>query len=828
MTGGVDNRGPVIQRVKRALSAVDDRDSLACSQNEVLEMMAAGVDFRETLSALTKILERHGPGMVCSILLLDSEGKRLRHCVAPSLPEAIIRAADGFPVGPRAGSCGTAVHRREPVFVSDIETDPLWDGIRDVALEHGFRACWSTPIFDANQNVLGTIAVYYRKPELPPEPHLRLAKWAAHAAAICIGRHQSEAALRDSEAQLRTIIETEPECVKLISPTGYLLEMNAAGLRMLEVGSLEEAQRVPIESFIAPEWRAQFLEVSRQVLTDGKTCRLEFELIGLEGTRRWMETCAAPLRNADGSIAALVAVTRDISERKMAADKLKRSEHQFRSLIENAQDLITILAADGTIQFQSPSSSQCLGRAPEDLLQRKIHEFVHPEDMQTIGAAVRRALAEEKPPIPTRFRCRHANGTWRTLEAIGKKLAGSDPPVIVVNSRDITEHRELEEKFLQAQKMEAVGRLAGGLAHDFNNILTVIQCNAAELLSDHGDSGSAETLEEIREIAEAAERAASLTRQLLTFSRKQVTELTPVDLNQIIGNMTRMLQRVLGEDIVLRAEYTPGLPPILADAGMLEQVLMNLAVNSRDAMPRGGFLSIKTGVELVSAAAARCHPDASPGPSVLWTVSDNGVGIPAEDMAHLFEPFFTTKEASKGTGLGLATVYGIVRQHRGWVQVESQPGAGTTVRIHFPADFNLPSSSTEPPPNPCLSKGHESVLLVEDEEIVRHRVAQILERCGYEVTQAASGPDALNCWERCCGEFDLVVTDMVMPGGMNGDALAEQLLQRNRGLKILLTSGYSPETHRPDSGSNAGRSFLQKPFTPQQLTVAVRRCLDSD
>jgi signal transduction histidine kinase/ligand-binding sensor domain-containing protein/CheY-like chemotaxis protein len=391
--------------------------------------------------------------------------------------------------------------------------------------------------------------------------------------------------------------------------------------------------------------------------------------------------------------------------------------------------------------------------------------------------------------------------------------------------REIEERKKLEEQFLQAQKMEAIGRLAGGIAHDFNNILTVINGNASLLLLN-GQPNSVEISDRSQQIVEAAERAANLTRQLLMFSRKQVIQLTRLDLNEVVARMTKLLQRILGEDVSLVSNYAAGLPAIQADTGMIEQILLNLAVNSRDAMPHGGQLTVTTGTETLAPKPAGQNSGAPAGLCVRLTVTDTGSGITPENLPHIFEPFFTTKEIGKGTGLGLATVYGIIKQHQGWIEVESTVGKGSTFRIYFPAMAGATTEKKSGPTTSTLPRGTETILVVEDELIVRLTVCNLLQRFGYTVLPAESGAEAIKVWQKHKDRIQLLLTDIVMPGNMPGYELARQLLAEKPQLKIIYTSGYSEDLADKRVTLMEGVNFLQKPYAPQQLAEALRKTLD--
>jgi two-component system NtrC family sensor kinase len=402
----------------------------------------------------------------------------------------------------------------------------------------------------------------------------------------------------------------------------------------------------------------------------------------------------------------------------------------------------------------------------------------------------------------------------RELEAANQQL-----------KREGDERVLLERQFRQAQKMEAIGQLAAGVAHDFNNILTVIHGHASMLAMRLGEQGPhARSLAEIRN---SADRAANLVRQLLTFSRKQIMQFRNVDLGEVLPSVSGMLRELVGEHIVVETDCAAGLPLIYADRGMMEQVVMNLAVNARDAMGHGGRLALGSSPVTVTAEMAKGNRDARPGLFARLTVSDTGCGINPEALAHLFEPFFTTKEVGKGTGLGLATVYGIVKQHQGWIEVQSQPGAGTTFHIYFPPAAATSPPPPEPKPETPSPHGTETILVAEDEPTLREMVSDILTQHGYHVLEASSGPAALEVWRREHTRIDLLLTDMVMPGGMMGTDLAEELHRNNPALKVIYTTGYSPGSTGLQDAISKGINLLPKPFSPNALAQYVRECLDA-
>jgi CheY-like chemotaxis protein len=372
--------------------------------------------------------------------------------------------------------------------------------------------------------------------------------------------------------------------------------------------------------------------------------------------------------------------------------------------------------------------------------------------------------------------------------------------------------------------MEAIGQLAGGIAHDFNNILTVIQCNTSLLLSD--GAFPKEFRDAIEQVEQSSTFAAGLTRQLLVFSRKQVIQRTSVDVKAVIQQTSRLLGRVIGENIALSVQVPDNLPPAFADTGMIEQVLLNLAINSRDAMPAGGRLTIAAGVVDRDATYIKRVPQALSGRHICLAVTDTGTGIAPEILTRIFDPFFTTKELGKGTGLGLATVYGIVQQHKGWIEVDSTLGAGTEFRIHFPCvveSEQAPTPKSTPSRNPWATTG--TILVVEDEALVRLTACSILQNSGYRVLDASSPQAALTLWKTEKDTIDLVLSDVVMPGGMSGRDMVERLRRDRPDLKVVYSSGYSSDFLGRDFNRSSSDYFLQKPFGAAELRRAVGDCL---
>jgi two-component system, cell cycle sensor histidine kinase and response regulator CckA len=509
----------------------------------------------------------------------------------------------------------------------------------------------------------------------------------------------------------------------------------------------------------------------------------------------------------DGDL--LVRSMRYATERARGVEALERREEHYRSLIENSLDLVSILNLDGTIRYASPSHERILGYQLEDLVGQNAFSFIHPDDLP----AARAALARSNASASLECRFRHKDESWRVLEAFGRNLSHL-PGVcgLVINSRDITDRKRLEEQLHHSQRLEAVGRLAGGVAHDFNNLLMVITGYSEMLLESmlQGDPAR----DDMEQVAKAARRATDLTHQLLAFSRRQVARPMLINLNVLVEDMDRMLRRILGDAIELITHFAAVLKTVRVDRGQMEQVILNIAVNARDAMPNGGTLTIETANVSVTGEIEAHRPSPAAGEYVVLTLADTGIGMDARVLARVFEPFFTTKE--HGTGLGLSTSYGIVKQSGGEIWADSKPGSGTTFRIYLPVVQQAADELTVHPQSPVL-RGTESILLVEDEDGVRHVVETMLKRNGYQVLSSSSSSDALALAEGVAGAIDLLITDVVMPG-MGGKKMAESILQHRPGMKVLYVSGYGESI-------DSSAAFLQKPFTTDELALKIREVL---
>jgi len=529
-----------------------------------------------------------------------------------------------------------------------------------------------------------------------------------------------------------------------------------------------------------------------------------------------------------GRIARLGPAVQGALERHRAAERMKQQlrerEEYFKSLIEQAMDIIAVLDGEGAIRYASPSASMILGYTPEELVGRHMLDLVHADDVTATRTVFAEGVATGEGGRLLELRFRHKDGTYRILEAIGRYLL-DDPVVrgVVINARDVTERRSLERQLLQAQKMEAVGRLAGGIAHDFNNVLTAIFGYVGLLL--YGLPTLSPLRPDLEEIRKAADRAAGLTRQLLAFSRKQVLEMRVLDVNELVTDMDKLLRRLLGEDIDVVTKLDASLGAVRADAGQLEQVIVNLAVNSRDAMPAGGGLTIATQNVELDELYAQEHIPVRPGSYVMLALTDTGTGMSAETMSHMFEPFFTTKEAGKGTGLGLATVYGIVKQSGGYIWCYSELGQGTTFKIYLPrVDAPVERVPVRAAARPA--RGSETILVLEDESALRALIRRMLEKQGYTVLEASNAETASLLARDHAGRIDLLLADVVLPGA-SGRAVADELLVQRADLKLLFMSGYTEDAIARRGVLAPNTPFINKPFSGDALAAKVRKVLDS-
>jgi two-component system cell cycle sensor histidine kinase/response regulator CckA len=634
---------------------------------------------------------------------------------------------------------------------------------------------------------------------------------------------QTERRLAESEARLAGIIESAKDAVVVVESDRRVSLFNPAAERMFGCSAAAALGR-PLTDFIPNE----LVAVGREGDPDAASLTHQLRM-GTRGIRAGGEEFpleATVSRGMAGGRKFHTVVARDITDRKRTESERDALLTRLQLHIRRMPLAYVLKDADFRIIEWNPSAERMFGYSREEMLGTgPPHERFIPQSFWQKGAELLGRIRAGDMDAHSTNENLTKDGRTITCQWFNTPIIGDDGQFggLLCLATDVTGQKSLEAQLRQAQKMEAVGQLAGGIAHDFNNLLTVISGYTEMMLENLPASDPHRGL--IQEVYDAGQRAALLTRQLLTFSRKQVVEPRPLDLNAVVSDAEKMLRRLIGEDVVLTTALAPTLPAVVADAGQLEQVVMNLAINARDAMPQGGRLTIETAVVDLDAVYANAHPDAAAGRHVLLAVSDTGHGMAPEVLQRVFEPFFTTKEVGQGTGLGLATVHGIVRQSGGHVGVYSEVGKGTSFKVYLPAAEARPSWERPSRLPQTPRRGTESVLLVEDEDRVRAMTRTALELFGYTVLEARGGEEAIQACATHVGPIDLLITDVVMPG-MSGRQVAEAVAAHRPGVKVIYCSGYTDDAVVRHGVLTADTAFLQKPFTVTALANKVRAVLD--
>ena len=719
-----------------------------------------------------------------------------------------------IPAAPQPRTANALVQRvitRGAELISAVETGDR-DGVTMIA-----------PI-RKGEKVIGVLFIQSRLSGTYARDDLHTLQTLADQCGGALERIRAEEELRQSQRRFSELFENSPDAIFVEDMTGKVLDANRAACELHGVDREWLIGRNSIEELVPAEHREK-VRADFHRLASG-------EISWVESESRRMDNRSVPVeirvvRVEYEQQPALLFHVRDITERVTTETARRSSESLFRSVWENSVDGMRLTDEAGNIVAINEAFCQLVGLAAKQLEGRP---FTVIYDSNTDWDMMLRVHREN-------FRIGRLHGK-RARDYVlhdGRMVVfeitdsyvelGGKPRLLLSLFRNITEQKRLEEQFRQSQKMEAIGQLAGGIAHDFNNILTIILGHATLLTMQPRLESKA--LVSAQQIKQASERAAGLTRQLLAFGRKQVAQPQAIDLNQLVGGMSEMLGRLLGADIALKINFSSEPAVVEADPGMMEQILLNFSVNSRDAMPRGGQLNLRVSHRVIDEAYARRFVEARPGKFVCLSHTDSGGGIAPEVLPRIFEPFFTTKELGKGTGLGLATVFGIVKQHQGWLQVESEMGKGTTFHVFLPAT-NLPIAAPGAAETQFRQRGgSETILVVEDERDLRDFVARELRRHGYRVFEAVDGPSALKVWAEYKNEIKLVFTDIIMTGGLNGRDIAEHIWRDNRKMKVIFTSGYGADTLGKDFKLDPGILYLQKPYLPQTLIKTIRDCLDT-
>jgi two-component system cell cycle sensor histidine kinase/response regulator CckA len=624
-------------------------------------------------------------------------------------------------------------------------------------------------------------------------------------------RHEAEQALRVSEERYRTLVKHTADAVMLLDDDVRILDVNPACVELMG----RPAEELRGTSFFDYVENLGEVPDQRFALAGGQTLVFERRLRRPDGSVVDTEVHA---RHIEGF--GVIGVARDVSRRKAA----ERERARLIQAVEQSADSILITDPDGTVVYANPAMERSAGLSREKAIGqnfRVLQAELQPQEFYTRVLETVLRDGTWSGEITSHHKDGSVTREWTSLTAVHDESGALANYVVV--QRDVTHERDLEEQLRQSQKMEAVGRLAGGVAHDFNNLLTAIS-GFAELASMEAEPGS-EMAEHLAEIRRSTERAAALTRQLLAFGRRTVLQPQVLDLNQVVADIAPVLRRLIGEDVELVVNPGPGLRATLADRGQIDQVIVNLAANARDAMPRGGRMTIATANVHLDRKYAAQHHGVTPGDYVRLTVADTGVGMDAGTVEHVFEPFFSTKGPGRGTGLGLSTVFGIVNQSGGHIRAESEPGKGSLFTIDLPVAESAPAATAAEPPVAPSTRGHETILVVEDEPTVLSFVQELLTRNGYLVLSAPNGEAAVELARRHSGPIDLLFSDMVMPG-LSGRETVSAVRATRPHIKELLSSGYDEEMSAGRGRMN-GFAFVSKPFAAEELLRAVRAALDA-
>ncbi len=636
-------------------------------------------------------------------------------------------------------------------------------------------------------------------------------------------RHQAAEALRQSEARYRTLFDNTGTAMFLLEADGVVSLANDEFSHLCGIPLEEIENRLIVWDIVAPHDvdRLQKNHRERRTAIGNPPKRYEFDLLRPDGQTRRVLISVELLPDTTTSLVSLI----DVTERNIAEQALRASEDRYRALVENSPDIVMRFDHEHRHLYASPSVVAVTGIEADEFAGRTHRELGFPEELCTFWESHIQSVFDTGQPVETEFEIRSESGAlsinWRLFPEVGEQ--GRVGSVLTI-ARDVTDEKRTEEQLQHASKMEAIGRLAGGIAHDFNNLLTAIG-GYTDFVADALGAGH-QLQADIQQVQKATQRAATLTRQLLAFSRQQVLEPVVVDLNAVVRDMETMLRRLIGEDVRLETVLAPGLGRIMADAGQIGQIVMNLAINSRDAMPSGGVLAIETANVTLDPAYVATRPGVSPGEYVLLSVSDTGRGMDEETRQHVFEPFFTTRADAGGTGLGLATVYGIVKQSGGHIECYSERGHGTVFLVYLPRHRCDVEPHDEPSPDDdAADVGHEMVLLVEDDAVVREFTRRALEMQGFRVMVAETPHEAVALADRHCEQIDILLTDVIMPE-MSGRELAETLRERHPSIAILYMSGYTASVIERQGGLDPGVAFINKPFSVREIARKVRQTLD--
>lgn len=833
-----------IQDLRDAEEARESELQLQIVERRVLEQIVAGDPLPRILKDISTAMADVVQDTQATVALISEDGHHLDTCRSAETLEAWSRDVGRIPIGEGQGACGTAAFRRVPVFTADIARDPLWEGYRDLAAEHGLAACWSLPILDAAGEPIASFACYHGEPRAPTNAQITLLQRMADSIRIAISQVESRDQLRASERRYHSLFDFLPIAIWEVDITGILRMLDAlkaAGITDIEAW-LDQNPAFADEAMAA----IRVLEVNRAArhlygVTDSDPKAMSQALLSLADEpkfgmalrtmlvaaweRRPQLETSYSIPRPDGTKAdvlvrmlmpepgsgRLLVTELDITEQRRVAER-------FRHVAQASSDFIFDRDFASDITWVNDAASWLPDYTPgaQEVPRTAWVDSVHPDDAEATLTQIEAAIEGGQEFWEGEYRLRKINGEYipvRERASILRNETG-EPVRMIGNIVDLSEQKALEAQLRQSQRLDAVGQLTGGIAHDFNNLLTVIMGNA-ELLTEAlpADQPSAAMA---RQIMTASERAAELTQHLLAFARKQPLSPGAFDANELVEGMRMLIERSMTPAITLELDLAGTLGAVHVDRAMFESALLNLCVNARDAMNGGGSLRIETSARSLGESAV---PDAPPpGEYVRIAVTDTGDGMDDDTLDRAFEPFFTTKPAGEGSGLGLSMVHGFVHQSGGHVGIRSDPGAGTTVELLLPHHTEPADDQDDPEGEARTGKTvpRARILVVDDEDPVREYICTIVRSLGYEVEAEPRATSAL-ARLRSGEPFDLLLSDVVMPGGMSGQQLAEAALEDRPGLPVLLVSGHAEEIAATDGQLDPRIGFLRKPFRKSDL-----------
>lgn len=799
-------------------------------QREILEWVARGRPLADVLDTIVRLIEREADDVVCSILLVDAERRCVRHASSPNLPLEYSRRLDGAPIGPREGSCGAAAYLGERVVVDDIATHPNWESYRAIALQHGLRACWSSPIFSSERKVVGTFAIYYRRPRGPNERELELVDTATHLAAIAIERSQRELELRQSEARLRAVIENTPDvAVQWYDAEGRVLFCNRTSERLFgwEAGAALGKTLFELKFFDTFE-EERFAAIRRAAARGEKSEPIEFRYRRPDGTPGLLLSTVFPIP-FDATSSCYVCMDIEQTDRRRMEEAIRAAEALRAQIYTLVDDVIFYVAVEGERQYRFRSVNRAFleatGLGEEQVVGKRIDEVIPQPSLAIV-------LDKYDEAVRTRHRVtwgevtRYPAGT-RSGEVsvspvfdprgVATHLVGTVHDVTARREAEV-ERRRLEAQLQQGQRLQSLGTLAAGIAHDFNNILAIMQANADVGLMNLDDEAACR--ESFETVQEACRRGAELVRRMLTFGREHKPRREPIDVRRTVDEVLELVRTAIPARIeVKRPEGS--VQVISADPVQIHQAITNLLTNAAHAIgDRQGTIAVGLERRSFDVSSPLPSPDLRAGEYVCLTVRDDGSGMDDATLLRIFDPFFTTKTQSKGTGLGLSTVHGIVKAHDGAITVESTPEVGTTFSLYFP--IAPPAAPPEAPSAPSTEPAR--ILYVDDEDALVFLAKRALGRLGHVVTGYSDPALALRDFRSRPDDFDVVVADISMHG-MSGIELAEAVRAVRADIVVVLVTGYVRSEDCEAADRLGIRHVIPKPLSVEDLARTLASLL---